>query len=74
VISLKALDIFYVLMLMRSGGGVNLSFFPLAQLYMLQHGYRMVLDFYHEIKKFSMFRTQLRDIDINFPLVEYRPE
>ena len=38
---------------------------------MLQHGYRMVLDLYHEIRKFKMFRTQLRDIDINFPLVEY---
>ena len=31
----------------------------------------MVLDLYHEIRKFNMFRTQLRDIDINFPLVEY---
>jgi hypothetical protein len=30
VISQKALDIMYVLMLMRAGGGLNLNFFPLA--------------------------------------------
>ena len=46
VISQKAIEIMYVLMLMRAGYDLNLNFFPLAQLFLLQQGYRMASEFY----------------------------
>ena len=50
-ISQKALDICFITFLMYVGGGLNLSSFPLAQLFMMQQGYRMVMTFYQQIKQ-----------------------
>jgi hypothetical protein len=73
-ISEKALDISFITFLMYVGGGLSFSSFPLAQLFMMQQGYRMLVSFYQQIKQLQLFRIQLRDIDINYPLVEYNDD
>lgn len=70
-ISSKVISICFCAIIMNSGGVFSLSYFPMAQIFMVQHMYKLVLELTREVKKLRQFRMQLADIDTSYPVVEY---
>jgi autocrine motility factor receptor len=70
-ISYKAVSIAFCGLLMYGSGAFTLSFFPMAQIFMVQHLYKLVTDISKEINKLRQFKMQLADIDSSYPIVEY---
>jgi hypothetical protein len=70
-ISSKVISIGFCAIIMNSGGVFSLSYFPMAQIFMVQHMYKLVLELTREVKKLRQFRMQLADIDTSYPVVEY---
>lgn len=58
-------------LLFKVSGGLTASFFPVVPLYLIQHCYALVKNFYKEIEKFVKFRRFLKNIDENYPLVNF---
>lgn len=53
----KALELLFVAILLRSVfSSFSLTMFPLGQLYLMQHLYKLAKDMYKEVEKFIMFR------------------
>ena len=70
-LSSKALSLCYCGLLMYGNNAFSLSFFPMAQIFMLQHAYKLVVEITREVNKLRQFRRQLKDIDASYPIVEY---
>ena len=70
-ISSKVISIAFCAIIMNSGGVFSLSYFPMAQIFMLQHMYKLVLELTREFNKLRQFRMQLADIDTSYPVVQY---
>ena len=70
-ISQKVISVVFCAVIMHSGGAFNLSYFPMAQIFIVQHAYKLVRELIKEVKKLRHFRLQLADIDSSYPIVEY---
>ena len=67
----KAHELVFCGLLIKIGGGLWVNSFPMMQLFVIQHSYRLARDFYREVDKFVKFRAFLKNIDGNYPLVEF---
>lgn len=70
-ITAKLLSIAFCVTLMYNGGAFSVSYFPMAQIFMVQHTYKLIKELTREIRKLRQFRLQLADIDSSYPVVEY---